>query len=90
MIGSGGGPVAAECGPTGHNFSKGMQGRAGQGMAGQGGQGKAGRARQGRAGQGRAGQARAGHRAGGPDTPQDTPRDRGGPVTVTGARDCPI
>ena len=39
MIGSGGGPVAAECGPTGYNFSKGMagQGRAtGQGRAGQG------------------------------------------------------
>ena len=51
MIGSGGGPVAAECGPT----AKGMagQGRAGQGrmmwphsaqffVAGQRGQGKAG------------------------------------------------
>ena len=48
MIGSGGGPVAAECGPTGYNFSKGMAG-----------QGKAGRARQGKAGQGRAWEARA-------------------------------
>ena len=54
MIGSGGGPVAAECGPTGYNFSKGMagQGRAtGQGRAGQG------RAPLGRAGQGRVGGA---------------------------------
>ena len=45
MIGSGGGPVAAECGPTGYNFSKGMAGqghwtgqdRAGPHWAGQGG-----------------------------------------------------
>ena len=69
MIGSGGGPVAAECGPTGHNLAGqnvphwaqfSWQGKAGQG--GQGGRAAAGqgRAGQGRAGQGRAGQGRAG------------------------------
>ena len=56
---------------------------AGQGRAGHGRAGRAGQGRQGKAGQGRAGQARAGHRAGGPDTPQDTPRDR----SQGGARD---
>ena len=76
MIGSGRGPVAAECGPTGHNFGMAGQGRAecgptfrkagqaGQGSQGRAGQGKAGRARQRSAGQGRPGQGRGGQRQG--------------------------
>ena len=60
MIGSGGGPVAAECGPT----AKGMagQGRAGQGRAGQNDVAPLGTIFRGRAA--RAGQGRLGARQG--------------------------
>ena len=52
MIGSGTRPVAAECGPTGHNFSKGM---AGQGRAGQNRRQGKGKGQSRAAGQGRPG-----------------------------------
>ena len=84
VIGSGGGPVAAECGPTGHNFSKGMagQGRAecGQGRAGQG------RAGQGRAG--RAGQVGHFHKGGGRDSHEGVPAPEPASLTPRHARCC--